>query len=214
MSILIFLVLGYTLGSIPFGLVLTRLAGYGDIRAIGSGNIGATNVLRTGNKPLALITLLLDSGKGAIAAGLAAALLHYTALSPTSGFSAQSIYIAAALAAVTGHCFPVWLKFKGGKGVATTLGGLLAALPLIGLVCCLTWVVSALLTRTSSLSALIAILAAPIFAQVIYSDPVGITLPCALFTVLIWAKHHQNIKRLLDGTEPKIGKKKQNTTEA
>jgi glycerol-3-phosphate acyltransferase PlsY len=211
MSIFIFLALGYALGSIPFGLALTRLAGYGDIRAIGSGNIGATNVLRTGNKPLALITLLLDSGKGAIAAGITAALLHYTSITAPSSFSVQSIYIAAALAAVIGHGFPVWLKFKGGKGVATTLGGLLAALPLIGLLCCLTWAVSALLTRISSLSALIAILAAPIFAQVIYSDPVGITLPCVIFTVLIWAKHHQNIKRLLNGSEPKIGKKKPNT---
>tara|TARA_R110002124_G_scaffold287365_1_gene474261 strand:+ start:193101 stop:193745 length:645 start_codon:yes stop_codon:yes gene_type:complete len=214
MNILIFLALGYGLGSIPFGLVLTRLAGYGDIRAIGSGNIGATNVLRTGNKPLALITLLLDSGKGAIAAGLAATLLHYTALTPTDGFTAQSLYIATALAAVIGHCFPIWLKFKGGKGVATTLGGLLAALPLIGLLCCLTWLVCALISRISSLSALIAILAAPIFAQIFYGDVLGITLPCVLFTVLIWAKHHQNIKRLLNGTEPKIGKKKTNTTPA
>jgi glycerol-3-phosphate acyltransferase PlsY len=207
MDLLILIILGYALGSIPFGLVLAYLGGYGDIRKIGSGNIGATNVLRTGNKPLAFATLLLDSGKGAIAVGLSALLIHKNILT-ADDFNATSLYIAAAFGAIIGHCFPIWLKFKGGKGVATTLGGLLAAMPLVGLGCCVLWLITALISRISSLSALIALLGAPLIAQLLYSDLLYVSAPTALITLLVWVKHHQNIARIVKGEEPKIGKKK------
>ena len=207
MDLLILIILGYALGSIPFGLALAYLGGYGDIRKIGSGNIGATNVLRTGNKPLAFATLLLDSGKGAIAVGLSALLIHKNILT-ADDFNATSLYIAAAFGAIIGHCFPIWLKFKGGKGVATTLGGLLAAMPLVGLGCCVLWLITALIGRISSLSALIALLGAPLIAQLLYSDLLYISTPTALITLLVWVKHHQNIARIVKGEEPKIGKKK------
>lgn len=155
---ILFAIFGYLLGSLPFGLVLARLAGHGDIRKIGSGNIGATNVLRTGNKKLALATLILDSGKGA-----AAVLI-------IQSFAGYHMALIAGLAAVIGHMFPVWLKFKGGKGVATALGMLLAAAPFAGLVSCAIWLATALITRISSLSALIAMLAAPFAARFIYDD--------------------------------------------
>lgn len=206
-DIFILMAISYIFGSLPFGLILCAAFGYGDIRKIGSGNIGATNVLRTGNKILALITLLLDSGKGAIAVGLAALLIH-NGLFTNSLESAASLYVVCGFCAIIGHCFPVWLKFKGGKGVATTLGGLLAALPFVGLSCCALWLVSAVISRISSLSALLATLAAPLLAQYFYSDLTGVTAPVAGITVLVWAKHHANIKRILKGEEPKIGKKK------
>ena len=182
---------GYLLGSIPFGLVLTRLAGYGDIRQIGSGNIGATNVLRTGNKPLALATLLLDSGKGAIAVGLAWYLGGVTLAAIAGG------------AAFLGHCYPVWLKFKGGKGVATFLGTLLAIAWPVGLACCGTWLITAALSRISSLSALVAAALGPIYAYFLAGpDQAWMALFC---TVLIFIRHRPNIERLIAGTEPKIG---------
>lgn len=182
---------GYLLGSIPFGLVLTRLAGYGDIRKIGSGNIGATNVLRTGNKPLALATLLLDSGKGAIAVGLAWYLGGVTLAAIAGG------------AAFLGHCYPVWLKFKGGKGVATFLGTLLAIAWPVGLACCGTWLIAAALSRISSLSALVAAALGPIYAYFLAGpDQAWMALFC---TVLIFIRHRPNIERLIAGTEPKIG---------
>ncbi|HYE51812.1 MAG TPA: glycerol-3-phosphate 1-O-acyltransferase PlsY [Azospirillaceae bacterium] len=185
---------GYLLGSVPFGLVLTRLAGYGDIRAIGSGNIGATNVLRTGNKPLALATLLLDSGKGAIATLLAAWLWGHEAA------------LLAAGGSMLGHAFPVWLGFKGGKGVATALGVLLAISWPVGLFACLAWLATALVTRISSLSALVAIGAAPVFAWW-WAGPAVAAL--ALFiAALVFIRHHANIGRLLKGEEPRIGAKK------
>ena len=185
---------GYLLGSIPFGLVLTRAAGLGDIRSIGSGNIGATNVLRTGNKPLAAATLILDSGKGAFAALLAGWLV-----SADAG-------VAAGLFAVIGHNFPVWLKFKGGKGVATSLGVLLAVSWPVGVPACLTWVVVAALARISSLSALMALLLAPVYASLWSTQAVmGMA---AILAVLGFVRHRANIQRLLNGTEPKIGKKK------
>lgn len=186
--------LGYVIGSIPFGLVLTRLAGYGDIRAIGSGNIGATNVLRTGNKPLALATLILDTGKGA-----AAALIFGYFIDPTTG-------IIAGVTAVIGHNFPVWLKFKGGKGVATTLGTLIAIAWPVGLGACLTWLMIALLFRVSSLSALIALATAPLYAYLLSMPQV--TIAAAILAILGWIRHHSNIRRLVTGTEPKIGQKK------
>ena len=182
---------GYLLGSIPFGLVLTRLAGYGDIRKIGSGNIGATNVLRTGNKPLALATLLLDSGKGAIAVGLAWHLGGVTLAAIAGG------------AAFLGHCYPVWLKFKGGKGVATFLGTLLAIAWPVGLACCGTWLIAAALSRISSLSALVAAALGPLYAYFLAGpDQAWMALFC---TVLIFIRHRPNIERLIAGTEPKIG---------
>jgi len=194
---LLSLAFGYLLGSIPFGLVITRLAGLGDIRDIGSGNIGATNVLRTGRKDLALATLLLDSGKGAIAVLLAMHVIWPDNIQGPMG---------AALGSVLGHLFPVWLKFKGGKGVATTLGVLLAFAPLAGLTACITWALTAAITRISSLSALMAMLIAP-FATAYFYKPEWSWL-VGTIALLVWYKHKDNIRRILAGTEPKIGKKK------
>ncbi|PWC55806.1 glycerol-3-phosphate 1-O-acyltransferase PlsY [Azospirillum sp. TSO22-1] len=186
--------LGYLLGSIPFGLVLTRLAGYGDIRKIGSGNIGATNVLRTGNKPLALATLLLDSGKGAIATLLALWMAGHDAA------------LFAAAGSLLGHSFPVWLGFKGGKGVATTLGVLLAVAWPVGVAACLTWLVVAALFRISSLSALVAVGLSPVTAWSLAGPDVAVL--CLLIAVLVFVRHEANIRRLLKGEEPRIGAKK------
>jgi glycerol-3-phosphate acyltransferase PlsY len=185
---------GYLLGSIPFGLVLTMAAGLGDIRAIGSGNIGATNVLRTGRKGLALATLLLDGGKGAIAA-LAALYL-----------AGEQALLVAGFCAVLGHNFPIWLGFKGGKGVATTLGTLIAASPFAGLGACLVWLVVARIFKISSLSALVALAAAPVMAYFL-SGPAHAAMAAGL-AVLGFIRHHANIRRLLKGEEPKIGQKK------
>lgn len=201
MSLQIATVCGYLLGSIPFGLVLTRMAGLGDIRKIGSGNIGATNVLRTGNKFLAFLTLVGDVGKGA-----AAALLFTHFVNAEAG-------IFAGGAAVVGHMFPVWLRFKGGKGVATTLGTLVAVNWIMGLVAAATWLVMALVFRISSLSALIAMIAAPIAAFLIANDP-GAGWLAIFLAVIVWAAHHSNIRRLLKGEEPKIGQKKKEATTA
>lgn len=193
-EIIIALLGGYLLGSVPFGLVLTKPFGY-DLRAIGSGNIGATNVLRTGRKDLALATLLLDSGKGAIAAGLAWA---------ATGDALPALLAGAA--AVVGHNFPVWLRFKGGKGVATTLGVLLATAWPAGLAACATWLAVAAAFRYSSLAALVALAAAPVYAW-LWATPAHVAVFAAL-AVLAWVRHHENIRRLLKGEESKIGKKK------
>lgn len=202
MDIILFAVLAYLLGSIPFGLVLTRMAGYGDIRKIGSGNIGATNVLRTGNKKLALATLLLDGGKGALAVGLT-----FLAIKMNLGTISPYALYAAGLFSIVGHCFPVWLKFKGGKGVATTLGMFLALAPLSGIAAIVTWLLMAALFRFSSLAALAAMLSTPVSAYVIYKDPIlaGVSLFVAS---LVWYRHKTNIERLIKGEEPKIAKKK------
>ena len=186
-------IFGYLLGAVPFGLVLTRLAGLGDIRDIGSGNIGATNVLRTGNKPLAAATLLLDSGKGAAAA------LVFTALDPVAGLIAGGC-------AILGHNFPIWLKFKGGKGVATTLGVLLAVSWPTGLAACATWLVMAAVFRYSSLAALVALAAAPVYAWWLADG--AATVLAFLLAVLALIRHHENISRLLNGEETRIGAKK------
>jgi len=218
MDIILFAVLAYLIGSIPFGLVLTRMAGYGDIRKIGSGNIGATNVLRTGNKPLALATLVLDGGKGAIAVGLAlwatrqfVDCTEMGACMPACncsnfGVSPDIVYVAG-LFSIIGHCFPVWLKFSGGKGVATTLGMFLALAPLTGIAACVTWLVMAAAFRISSLAALTAMLSTPISAMVIYHEP-RLAIVAAFVAALVWYRHKANIQRLLKGEEPKIGKKK------
>ncbi|MDW4550169.1 glycerol-3-phosphate 1-O-acyltransferase PlsY [Defluviimonas sp. D31] len=187
-------VLGYLLGSIPFGVVLTRLMGLGDLRKIGSGNIGATNVLRTGNKGAALATLILDGGKGAAAVLAARAL---------AGEDAAQL---AGLAAFLGHLFPVWLGFKGGKGVATFLGTLLAlALP-VGLAACATWLATAVVSRISSLSALVAAALAAVWAALLgHGDMVVLIV---LLAILVFVRHAPNIARLRAGTEPRIGGKK------
>lgn len=186
-------VLAYLLGSVPFGIVITRAMGLGDLRQIGSGNIGATNVLRTGNKFAALMTLLLDSGKGAIAV-LAARLLIGEDAAQVAGF-----------AAFLGHVFPIWLGFKGGKGVATYLGTLLALSFPAGVAACLTWLVVAGMTRISSLSALVAAVAMPL-ALLVLGRADMVLLAIAL-GALIWMRHTGNIRRILNGTEAKIGKK-------
>lgn len=186
------MILGYLLGSIPFGLVLTRLAGLGDIRGIGSGNIGATNVLRTGNKPVAALTLLLDGGKGA-AAVFATASLYPSLTAPV------------AVAAVLGHLFPVWLRFKGGKGVATTLGALLALAWPVGLLACATWLACAVLFRYSSLSSLLSLALSPLYAYFLADQSIAIAA-CLLAVLLIY-RHKDNIRRLLSGEETKIGQK-------
>ncbi|ASY56012.1 glycerol-3-phosphate 1-O-acyltransferase PlsY [Sinorhizobium sp. CCBAU 05631] len=189
---LLCLAFGYLLGSIPFGLILTRMAGLGDVRKIGSGNIGATNVLRTGNKKLAGATLLLDALKGTAAAAVAS----------LWGVEAG---IAAGLAAFLGHLFPVWLSFKGGKGVATYIGILLGLAPLMVPAFAAIWLVSAKITRYSSLSALVATAIMPI---ALYATGYGkIALLFALMTVITWIKHRANIQRLLSGTESRIGGK-------
>lgn len=184
---------GYLLGSLPFGVIVTRLAGLGDLRTMGSGNIGTTNVLRTGRKDLAAATLLLDAGKGAAAVLLAAAHGPDTAL-------------MAALGAVLGHLFPVWLRFRGGKGVATTFGVFLALAWPVGLAACATWLLVALVGRISSLSALVATALSPLYAWLIRED-LQLAEMCAILAVLVWIRHWQNIARLIRGQEPKIGRK-------
>jgi glycerol-3-phosphate acyltransferase PlsY len=191
-ALLIWAVLGYLFGSIPFGVIISRAMGLGNLRDIGSGNIGATNVLRTGSKPAAFATLILDGAKGAIAALIARAM---------AGEDAAQI---AGLMALIGHCYPVWLKFKGGKGVATVLGLLLALSFPVGVACCATWVAFAALKRISSLAALAAV-GTSTFWMSILNYPEGFLLGVFL-TILIFWRHRTNIGRLRTGSEPKIGK--------
>jgi len=186
-------IIGYLLGSIPFGLLLTRAAGLGDVRQIGSGNIGATNVLRTGNKKLAAATLLCDAFKGTAAVLIANALWGYEA-SLVAGFFA-----------FLGHLFPVWLGFKGGKGVATYIGVLLGAAPLMMLAFAAIWLITAFVTKYSSLSALVAMLIIPIILWIL--GPEKTALLVTILSIISWYMHRENIKRLLAGTESKIGKK-------
>jgi len=187
-------VIGYLLGSIPFGLLLTRFAGLGDVRKIGSGSIGATNVLRTGRKGLAAATVLLDGGKGVVAVLIGGAVAGLPGVA------------AGGLGAVFGHLFPVWLGFRGGKGVATGFGVLIAASPLVGLLAGAVWLVVAAAVRISSAAGLAAFAAAPVLAWGLDPRPplIGLALAIALLVV---ARHHANIRRLLAGTEPRIGAK-------
>ncbi len=238
-----FIIIAYLIGSIPFGLILTKIFGYGDIRKIGSGNIGATNVLRTGNKLLALATLILDGLKPVIAIFI---IYHrklkyshfYYGVVPSNGswiYSpipkpscpsssnlghilcdvtppfylenfANITFLLILFLVILGHCFPIWLKFKGGKGVATGLGGLLFLAPMAGAVCCAIWVITAVTKRISSLSGLVSFAFAPLVVWIFYGYSGGIA--CLLITALIFYRHKDNIKRLINGTEPKIGEKK------
>ena len=195
LQLLLIAVMAYLAGSVPFGLIFTRLAGKGDIRAVGSGNIGATNVLRTGSKGLALLTLLFDGGKGAV---LALGVAHLT--------SDPLMIGVAGLMAVVGHCFPVWLKFRGGKGVATCVATFAAFDPWLGLVFVALWLATAALTRYSSLAALVATLGCSV-AAVTLSLPLPVIVAVIAMSALSWARHHANIGRLLTGTEGRIGKK-------
>lgn len=191
------LAIGYLLGSIPFGLILTRMAGLGDVRKIGSGNIGATNVLRTGNKKLAAATLLLDAFKATAAALIAQKL-----------FGSDTVHLPGLLggfAAFIGHLFPIWLGFKGGKGVATYIGTLLGIAPVMVLVFAIIWLSIAKISRYSSLSALVATLVIPVVLWLIGQPEAA--LVTAAMTVITWAKHKANIERLISGTEGKIGQK-------
>ncbi len=185
--------LGYLLGSVPFGLLLAKAMGLGNLREIGSGNIGATNVLRTGSKPAAALTLLLDAGKGAVAVLLA----------KTAG---GELPLVAGLAAMIGHCFPVWLRFSGGKGVATFLGIVLALNFWVGLGACLAWLAGAFATRISSMGALVASLAAIPLTYALDGSAAAVFV--ALMAAIIFWRHRGNIARIRAGTEPKIGQKK------
>lgn len=197
---LVALVIGYLLGSIPFGLLLTKAAGLGDIRDIGSGNIGATNALRTGNRWVAIGTLIGDAGKGAVAVLLMAWVAR------TAGGDAALLPGLAALGAFLGHLFPAWLGFKGGKGVSTFIGVLLALHWPVGLLFCATWALVALISRYSSLSALVAALLTPVYlAWLNQWQLVGLS---AVLVLLIYIAHRENISRLLAGTESRIGQKK------
>lgn len=187
-------VFAYLCGSVPFGLLLTRAAGLGDIRAIGSGNIGATNVLRTGNRWLAAATLILDAAKAALPVLVA----RY--------YWGENAAMLAAIFAFLGHCFPVWLNFKGGKGVAVMIGSLLALSWPVGLIFCAVWLVIAFAQKMSSLAALTAAATAPIFAFVIVNE--WLAGAVAVMAILLFFQHRMNIARLMAGTEPRIGSEK------
>ncbi|MBY6067500.1 glycerol-3-phosphate 1-O-acyltransferase PlsY [Leisingera aquaemixtae] len=191
--LILWAVIGYGLGSVPFGLVVTKAFGLGNLREIGSGNIGTTNVLRTGSKAAAALTLLLDGGKGAVAVLLARFL---------AGEDASQM---AGLMAFLGHCFPVWLGFKGGKGVATFLGLMLALAWPVGIACCLTWLAAAAMTRISSMGALVSAASGAAWALLLGYHPVA--LLAALLAAVVFIRHSANIARLRAGTEPRIGQK-------
>ena len=187
-------VAAYLLGSVPFGLIFTKISGRGDIRGIGSGNIGATNVLRTGSRKLAGLTLIFDAGKGSVAVAVA------------GHFAGSQMAAVAGLLVVAGHCFPIWLKFVGGKGVATSLA-VFATLDLrLGGLFVLVWLVTAWLSRFSSLAALCAVLAVTTGSFFLVDDGVTQSI-ILLLSALVWTRHHANIGRLLNGTETKIGAK-------
>ncbi|WP_291730110.1 glycerol-3-phosphate 1-O-acyltransferase PlsY [Leisingera sp. F5] len=191
--LILWAVIGYGLGSVPFGMVVTRIFGLGNLREIGSGNIGTTNVLRTGSKAAAALTLILDGGKGAAAVLLARSL------------AGEDAAQAAGLMAFLGHCFPVWLGFKGGKGVATFLGLMLALAWPVGIACCLTWLAAAALSRISSMGALVSAASGSVWALVLGYQPVAVL--AVLLATVVFIRHSANIARLRAGTEPRIGQK-------
>ena len=193
MTALLAAILVYVLGSIPFGLLLTRLAGYGDIRRVGSGNIGATNVLRTGSKGLAALTLLLDLGKGAAAVIIA------------HGWGSQAALVAAGCV-ILGHMFPVWLGFRGGKGVATALGVLIPLAWPVALIAIILWIATVLLFHYSSLAALVAAIASAGFAPLIVDTRTALVIAGIAFLIIV--RHHSNIRRLIAGTESRISLRK------
>ena len=192
-SILTFSVIffSYLLGSIPFGILVSKVFGLGNLRDIGSGNIGATNVLRTGNKLAALITLILDGLKGVLVVVVAR-------------FISEDAAITASIFVIIGHIYPVWLRFSGGKGVATFIGAILALSFVTGLLVCFIWIIIALIFRYSSLSAIVSSASAPIGIFLFYDNEA--LLVTLFMTVLIWYRHKDNIRRLIDGSEAKIGK--------
>ena len=183
---------GYLTGSIPFGIIISKFLGLGDLRKVGSGNIGATNVLRTGNKLAAFLTLLFDFSKGIFAVLI---VRHF--------FNEDAVQFSA-LSALIGHCFPIWLRFKGGKGVATFLGIAIALSSVIGIVCCVMWLLVALIKKMSSLASLISALSAPA-ASIFFGQP-NIFLLLTSIAIIICVRHNQNINRIVRGVEPKIGK--------
>ena len=183
---------GYLVGSIPFGVIISKFLGLGDLRKVGSGNIGATNVLRTGNKLAAFLTLLFDFSKGICAVLM---VKHF--------FDEDAVQISA-LSALVGHCFPVWLRFKGGKGVATFLGVAIALSFTIGIICCFVWLLVALMKRMSSLASLISAISAP--AGAIFFGQPKIFLLLTFLAIIVFVRHKQNIDRIIAGVEPKIGK--------
>ena len=193
--------LAYMIGSIPFGLVISILGGIGDVRKIGSGNIGATNVLRSGSKKLAALTLLFDMGKGAFAVFCA---YIYCVSFPMQAEALAAIFV------VIGHCFPVWLKFKGGKGVATGLGVSLALTPIAGILICLIWLIAAKLSKISSVGARASFVAWPILVFILsgFNLQTPLLFPALVISIIIIWRHQMNIYRLSVGTEPKIGEKK------
>ena len=199
--LLFFSFMGYLIGSVPFGLVLTKMSGLGDIRNIGSGNIGATNVLRTGNKKIAFLTLILDGSKGALALFLLTFILTNTSI--LSLYNYELIISVVAVSSILGHCFPIWLNFKGGKGVATGFGTILFFNLIVGIIALIIWVLIAKLFKISSMSALISYFLIP-FLMVFNSAENYFIIASIFISLICWFQHRENIKRLLNRTEPKI----------
>ena len=199
--LLFFSFMGYLIGSVPFGLVLTKMSGLGDIRNIGSGNIGATNVLRTGNKKIAFLTLILDGSKGALALFLLTSILTNTSI--LSLYNYELIMSVVAISSILGHCFPIWLNFKGGKGVATGFGTILFLNLIVGIIALIIWVLIAKLFKISSMSALISYFLIP-FLMVFNSAENYFIITSIFISLICWFQHRENIKRLLNRTEPKI----------
>ena len=192
---------GYFIGSIPFGLILTKLSGLGDIRNIGSGNIGATNVLRTGNKKIALLTLILDGGKGALAIFITSLFFNFFLI--RSFIDLELLQSLVAVGAVIGHCFPVWLRFRGGKGVATGFGSIITLNFFVGLIALLIWITTAKIFKISSMSALLAYFLIPIL-MFFNSTENYFLIASLMISSICWFQHRENIRRLINGSEPKI----------
>lgn len=199
--LLFFSFMGYLIGSVPFGLVLTKMSGLGDIRNIGSGNIGATNVLRTGNKKIAFLTLILDGSKGALALFLLTSILTNTSI--LSLYNYELIMSVVAISSILGHCFPIWLNFKGGKGVATGFGTILFLNLIVGIIALVIWVLIAKLFKISSMSALISYFLIP-FLMIFNTVENYFIIASIFISSICWFQHRENIKRLLNRTEPKI----------